>query len=877
MLRAWLTRLRSMLERRRLDEEMDEEIRAHLELATEEYLRRGMSPEDARRAALRSFGGVEQVRERHREQRAFSFLDDIARDLRLAARTLGKERGFAVTAILTLTIAIGANTAIVSVVDAVLLRPLPYPDPDEVVTLGLRRSTGERTQGQFTVAAYGLLRDENESFQDLGAYTTSQAALTGAGEPMHASVSAVTNSVFAVLGLSPLVGRLPAAEEDLPAGPRVVVLSHGLWTTRFESDPAVVGRTIELNDTIRNVIGVMPEGFGFPSERVDAWVPLGLDPATQDTRAFVFRLVGRLRPGATPASASSDVDRLVRRLPEVGHASRALTTYLEGDASILPIKEDQVGDSRRLLLVLLGAVSLLLLIAFSNVAALFIVRAEERSQQRVVRSALGASRRRLVQHALGEALLVSLVGGLGGLLLALAGARALVDLAPDSIPRLDGVGLGTTVLSHTIGVSVLTAILFAVLPTLATRSTHGAGIALSAAGRSATAGRDRLRLRSALVAAQVGLAVVLLIGSMLVVRSYGRLRSVDPGFDPTSLVTFGLVLPATRYSGPEAVELAQRLVGSLRALPDVESAALSTGLPVTPLQAAVTLGIEGYPNDALSFVIRWVTPGYFEAMGIPVVAGRTMRADDFANSRGWFVTEAFAEEYIGDAASTVGRRIGPREVDPEVVGVVGDDQIRGLDIPTEAAVYAPMGTLARTRPMSAVVRTRSAVADIAPILRRTVAQLDPELPLIDIRPMEEIISESYAVSRTRFAMLLLVLCALVALGLGAVGIYGLISYAVSRRTSEIGVRIALGATSGRILARFAAMGVMPAVAGIAGGIVIAVLGSRALSSLLFQTDRLEPSTFLAGPAVLLAVAVIACAVPTRRAIAIDPMRALRSE
>jgi predicted permease len=877
MLRPWLSRLQSMLDRRRLDEEMDEEIRTHLEMATEEYMREGMSPEDARRAARKSFGGVEQVRERQREARGFSWLDGVARDSRLAARTLSRERGFTLTAVLTLAIAIGANTAIVSVVDAVLLRPLPYPDAEEIVTVGLRRPTGDRTQARFSVAGYRFFRDENQSFEELGLYNTAQLALSGSGEPMQASVSRMTNSAFTVLSVSPQLGRFPTDEQDVHGGRRVALLSHELWSARFGSDPGVVGRTIELNDTIREVVGVMPAEFGFPSRRIDVWVPLQLDPSSQDARSLSYSIIGRLRADATPESASADADRLIQRLPEVGHSPLLLTTVLEGQASLLPLKEDLVGGSRDLLLVVLGAVSMVLLIALSNVATLFIVRAEERTQQRAVRSALGASRLRLVQHALSEAVLLALAGGLGGVLLAFTGTRVLVALAPPSIPRLEGVGLSGAVLAYATAVSLVAALTFALVPALATPFTRRPASALLAAGRNATAGRERLRIRSVLLATEVALAVMLLIGSGLMVRSYAKLRSVDPGFDPTNLVTFGLVLPATRYSNAEAFDLYQRLVTSLRMLPNVESAAVTTGLPVTPAQASYRLDIEDFPEGTDPFVVRRVTPGYFETMGIPIVAGRTMLPEDADDFR-VFVTASFAELYW-PGASALGKRIGAGGIWHEVVGVAADDQIRGLDIPMEEAAYVPIGVAfsSSVQPVSVVVRTRGGGTNVAPLLRRVVGTLDPELPLIEISSMDEVISGSYAVSRTSFAMLLLVLAAAVALVLGAVGIYGVVAYVVSRRTSEIGVRIALGASSADVWSRVVGTGVLPALAGVAGGIVVAIMGSRVLAALLFETSPLEPSTFVAGPAVLLVVATAACVVPARRALRVDPARVLRSE
>jgi predicted permease len=876
MLGRWIQRIRMTFARSRLDAELDEEIRTHLEMATEEYVRQGMSLADARRAARRSFGGVEQVRERHREARGLPWLDDLVRDVQLAARTLLKERGFTITAVVTLTIGIGANTAIVSVVDAVLLRSLPYPDSERVVTVGLLRDGG-RAAARLSAAGYRFFREENQSFQELGVHSTAPMSLLGSGEPIQASVSAMTISAFAILSMPPRLGRLPSAEEDLPEARRVVLLSHDLWSARFGSDPQVLGRTIELNDTIREVIGVMPPDFAFPSRAIDAWVPMRLDLSDPNSPSLPYYLFGRLRTDATPESASADVDRLIQRLPEVGLAQVWIDTVLSGVVSVRTLKEDLVGQSRDLLVVVLAAVSLVLLIALSNVATLFIVRAEERVQQRVVRAALGASRRRLVLHALSEALLLTLAGAMGGLLLAFAGTKVLVSMAPPSIPRLDGVGINRPVLGYAAAVSAAAGVAFALLPVWGIRSARRLQPALSGVGRNATAGPGPLRLRGALVSAEVALAVVLVIGSGLMVRSYASLRSVDPGFDPENVTTFGLVLPSTRYSNEDAAALYLRLVARLRTLSSVESAGVTTGLPMTPAQRAYRLNIEDFPDGSDTFVMRWVTPGYFETMGIPVVSGRTMLRED-TNEFTLFISASLAEQYWS-TVSAIGRRMGPGGLRAEIVGVVGDDRIRGLDIPIEGGVYVPMGAPSSPSVLSVsvVVRTGEDTRDLMPLLRREVGRLDSELPLIDIRSMHEVISGSYAVSRTSFATLLFVISAFVALVLGAVGIYGVIAYSVSRRTAEIGVRIALGATSGSIFSRVVSAGMVPALLGVAAGLAIAVLGSRWLSSLLFETNRLDLATFLAGPAVLLLAAGVACIVPTRRALRVDPVKALRIE
>jgi len=875
MLGAWLRRLAALFTRRRLDAELDEEIRIHLEMATEEYVRRGMSQEDAQREARRAFGGVEQMRERHREARGLPWLDHVLRDLQLAARTLLRDRGFTLTVIVTLAVAIGADAAIFSVVDAVLLRPLPYPDAERVVSVGREGQVAQ--PGAFTDPQYRQFREQGRAFQEVGAYRTAESTLTDGGEPMRASVGLMTNSAFATLAVSPQRGRLPTDEEDLPGGPPVVVISHALWVARFNVAPSAVGATIELNDTTRQVIGVMPPEFDFPSERTDVWIPLQIDPASQDPRRWNL-LVARLGEGVTLQDGSADADRIVQATQEPAPGS-PVRRY-----DVVPLKDRMIGDSQRLLLVVFGGMSLVLLIALANVAGLFVVRGEGRSRQTAVRAALGASRRRLAQHALSESVLLALAGGFTGLMLAHVGARVLVAIGPASVPRLEGVGVSWTVVGCTVAAAVLAGLAFGLVPSLAARPDAGLAPSLSAGGRGATVGGDRLRLRGLLVVTQVALAVALVIGSGLMVRSYGELASVDPGFDGSDVTSFGLVLPAGRYDNASANELYRELVERLRARPGVEAAAVTTVLPVSPFGGnprmfgpSYQLQVDGVADSVDVFPVRWVTPGYFEALRIPIVSGRTMLPEDREAFR-LFISRSFAERYW-PGGSAIGQRMGFGGATwASVVGVVGDVHLHSLDAPSEEAAYLPMGSPSPSiLSVSVVVRTNGRDADLPGVIRSEVRALDPDVPVIDMQSMGELVAGTFAMSRARFAMLVLAVAALVALSLGAVGIYGVIAYVVSQRRQEIGVRMALGARSSHILSRIVGRSLAPAALGVAAGVGTGVLGGRVLASLLFQTSPLDAATFVAGPAVLLAVAVAACVVPARRAMAIDPAEALRSE
>ena len=525
-----------------------------------------------------------------------SWLDfeSILEDVKIAFRVSAKAPGFAVIAILTLAVAIGANTAIFSIVDAVLLSPLPYPDADEIVTLGLDRPDFGRGELGFSDAGFWHFLEKNRSFQDFGAYQSTELPLTGDGEPTQLSVGVMTNGAYAVLGIPAFRGRLPDEEEDIAGGPLVTVLSYGLWAARFGSNPNVIGSTIQLDDRTREVIGVMPFDFAFPSSEIDLWIPLQLDPASQNIGLIRHRVIARLRGNATLESAATDADNLVQRLGEVGYGPGWFDGVFAGQAYAQTLKEYVVGDSRRSLLIVLGAVSFVLLIACANVANLFLVRAEGRVRQTAVRAALGATRRRIIQYVLTESVLLALIGGLGGLVLAFAGIRVLTATSPASIPRLDDVGISATVFWYTAGMSVLVGLFFGVLPTLQTGSAK-LRAALTDGGRGSTVGRDRIRVRELLVVTEVALALVLLIGSGLMVRSFQELGSVDPGFDPGGVVTFGLTLPATRYSDVDAeARFFDQLLERVRALPGVEAAGATTNLPLRP-GPAYTVYIEEFP------------------------------------------------------------------------------------------------------------------------------------------------------------------------------------------------------------------------------------------------------------------------------------------
>lgn len=808
-------------------------------------------------------------------------MGSILQDIKIAFRVLAKAPGFTFVAIVTLAVAIGANTAIFSVVDAVLLRPLAYPDAEEIITITLDASGAGVPELPFSDRGYWHFREQNRTFDELGGYGSALLALTGNGEATQLSVGLMTNSAYEVLGISPLRGRLPSDEEDISGGPLVTVLSHGLWVSRFGSDPGVIGTTIQLDERTREVIGVMPPEFAFPSNETDLWVPRQMNPASQNFGGHGIPVIARLRDGATVETATADAESLIQRFEEAGYGPEWLSNVFTGLATVQTLKEGMVGDSRQPLLIVMGTVAFVLLIACGNVANLFLVRAEGRVRETAVRTALGAKRSRLVQYVLTESVLLALIGGLGGLVLAYAGIRVLVAIGPASIPRLDGVGISATVFWFTAGASLLSGLLFAVLPTIQTGS-RKVRAALTDGGRGSGVGRDRLRIRSLLVVTQVALALVLLIGSGLMVRSFQELRAVDPGFNPGGVVTFGLRLPAVRYTDADATtQFFDELLERVRALPGVEAAGATSGLPLAGGGPVLATEIEEFPTppDGFppAFSIRWVTPGYFETMRIPIVSGRTVEPRDHQERLGQLFISASLKEQYWPNTSSIGKRIRATGLWGDVAGVVGDIHAAGLDAPPAQTIYIPVrDTLNRPqRAMSLAVRTGGNPLDLVPLLRREVGALDPTLPLSNVETMDAVVGDS--MSRTTFTMSLLVLAAFVALFLGSIGIYGVISYVVSQRTSELGVRMALGADSRNIRSLVLKKGMIPAVIGIGLGLVGAALMSRTLTTLLYGISPFDSFTFIAGPIIFLAVAVLACIIPAQRAAGIDPADALRDD
>ena len=678
----------------------------------------------------------------------------------------------------------------------------------------------------------------------------------------------------------PQRGRFPSAEEDVPDGPAVALISHGLWTNRFGSDQDMIGKTIEMNGRSWEVVGVMPDGYDFPTRETDVWIPRQLDPASENFGGHHLSGIARLSPGMTIEAATLDAKSLIARFDEVGYGPAWFEGVFSGEASVRSWKEGLVGDAREPLLILLGTVGFVLLIACSNLANLLLVRAETRTRERAVRMALGSGRGRLIQYVLTESVLLSLLGGALGIGLAYAGTRVLVAFGPVSVPRLHEVGINGTVLLFTTGVAVFAGLLFGFLPALKAGSKKTLNV-LRDGGRGSTVGRDRHRIRSLLVMGQVALSLVLLVGSGLLVRSYQQLRAVDPGFH-SGAMTFRLSPPPNKYPDAEATaQFYDQLIQALEAIPGATSAGGINNLPLTGGGAVLTAQIDEFPIEEgefpPTFLARRVTPGYFGVMGIPLIEGREFTADDHnARTGSIIISESIKREFWPEV-SAIGKRITTAGAPARVVGVVADVHDTGLETPAEQFAYKPMldSIGGGVRPMMMVVRTDLDPNQLIPDIRAAVNELDPALPIIEMKSLDDIVSDS--LSRTSFTMTLLMLASLIALFLGAVGVYGVLSYVAAQRTPEMGVRLALGADGPAVGKIILSQGLVLAGVGVAVGLGGAVALSGVLSSLLFAVSPLDPITLVTVSGIFLGVAGLASAVPAARAARTQPAIALRGD
>jgi putative ABC transport system permease protein len=800
----------------------------------------------------------------------------LLQDVRYGLRALRRNEGFAAVAILTLSLGIGANTAIFSVVNGVLLRPLPYPEPERLYTLWHKALNGEYTRGAVSPGNFDDWRRGSTTFNAMAAYRWTNASLAGHGEPMRLAGIRSMGSIFEVLQTPPLLGRTFAGVDDEPSAAPVVVLGYSTWQRVFGGDPGVIGRSILIDNRATTVVGVMPLEFRFPDRDAEFWMPSGFPSDLRQSRTEYFlQVVARLRPGASASAGSAELESIMARARQAHPQANENVTV-----AVRPFDEDLTRNVRTRLLVLMGAVTLVLLIAAGNVGNLLLARAATRGREIALRQALGAGRARLVRQLLTESLLLGILGGAAGLGVAAVLLDLLRALLPADLPRLDEVTIDASVLAFTMLVSLAAGVLFGLVPALqlAGRTTVGAM-------REGARGTGRHRLRGALVISELALAVVLLTGAGLLLKSFSRLQQVDPGFQTARLVTFRVSLPESRY--PEharRLQFFQRALEGVRRLPGVTSAAIVDRVPVAGGGSGAWLNISGrpLPPNQTPPVVRYqvVSPEYFRTMGIRLVRGRLLTEDDRADHAPSVVISRSLARRFWPSEDPIGRTVvlGPLKgpfPPTAVVGIVEDVKLEGLDAETPAIVYLPHAVMPLFGNFDFVVRTAGDLTGVARAATRQIQALDPTLPVFSVGSLEEVVQASIA--PTRSSMLLLVLFAIVAVVLAAIGVFGVVSFVVSQRVREIGIRMALGADPAGVRRLILGQGMRQAVAGIILGIAGSLALTRVMGTLLFGVSPTDPATFAMAAAALLGVAALACYVPARRATRIDPTVALRAE
>lgn len=892
--------LRSLLRRDRLEDDVAEELEFHIAMRTEEFIARGMTPETARAEALKRFGSVDTYRRQThmidedmaRERRRTELWDMARRETRQALRSLARSPAFAVMAVLTLALGIGATTALYSVVDAVVLRPLPYEAPEALVWVDspVPGVTPEARWG-MSEAGYFHVNWEARSFTALGAFFLESGSLATDEGAVRVDAAYASASLMDVLHARPALGRLITRDGDVPGAPRIAVLGYDFWVRRYGADPGVLGRTLRLDDQPTEVVGVMAPGLHLPDDTVDLWVPLRLDPAKPPENSHWLSVIARLRDGVTPVQAQAELSGLTARFPELFPRaySEDFMRHTGFTTQVTPLARHVVGEVDRVLWILLGSVGLVLLIACANVANLFLVRSEARRRELAVRSALGAGRGDLAWHALTESLLLCVLAGGLGLFLAYGALRLLLMLEPSGLPRLQEVGLGWHGVAFAAALSVMAGLVFGLFP-LARGGKDLA--ALRASGRGLTSSRRRNLVRGGMVVGQVGLAVVLLAAAGLMLRSYWTLHRVDPGFAPGNALTFDLVLPGTRYRDyEEANRFHRELLSRLEALPGVTSVGASTQLPLRNFDWCAAIFAEGTgarSGDAVPCLpAARTSPGYFQALGIPLLRGRELTWSDLeGKADGVVVTKALADR-LWPGEDALGKGIRGHGHGPpyyRVIGVTGELRGHGLDKPPSEAVFFPLAPAeglrlwGPVRDVTVVVRTATTHPEaLSPEVRRIVAELDASVSLANVESLERVVAKSPSVARASFTLFLLGIAGGMALLLSAVGLYGVIAFIVGQRRGEMGIRLALGARAAQV----AGLVVFQSLRFTALGIVLGLFGALAmgqvLAALLFEVSATDPVVLTAVCALLVTLSVLASYGPARRAARVDPAEVLRSE
>lgn len=882
-------RLRSLFRRKAVETELSDELRDHLERKTREFVAGGLAPEEARRKAMREFGGVEQSKENCRDARRVNYIEDFLQDVRHGVRVLRKNPGFTLVAVLTLALGIGANTAIFSVVNTVMLRPLPYPNADRLILLNeTAENRGRVDMMSVSWQDYLDWQKQARCFQYLGIFRNQNLTLTGFDQAERLNGAMASSDVFNALGIPPLLGRAFVEEEDKAGAAPVAILSERLWRNRFSASPDIINRTITLDGINYTVIGVMPASMRFPSTLTDIWVPLGLYvngmPSSRDNHPGLTA-AALLKPDVSVQQGFSEMETIARRIgdqfPDTNSSVRVRITTLY---------MNMVGNIRSSLVVLLATVLFVLLIACVNLANMTLARGEGRLRELAVRSALGASRGRLVRQLLVESFLLALTGASLGIAWAWMALRVLVASQLSSLPRVDLISIDLPVLGFTLAVTLLVAVLFGLWPALRISSPR----AQASIKQSTQVLSPRAGLRPLLVVAEVGLAMVLLVGAALMIRTFSSLANVALGFRPEHVVTMRLSLPSRNYSTAQWVTFYRNLLERVDALPGVQAAGVSSLTPLAGGGSESGIFTEPLPKDARNngpgCTFGAVSGGYFDAMGIQLLRGRTFTEHDSADSEPVIVVDEAAVRAFWPDEDPIGRRVafefrGKSIADPQpiwrkVVGVVRT--VRHYDLTSlnsRLQVYVPYAQPPfwyTTLPaMTLMVRTGTSPETLVNAVRPEVAALDPAIPVFSVRTMTEYVNG--VLEQPRLSMALMASFGGLALLMAIGGIYGVLSYSVSQRTREIGIRMALGATRGQILGFIMQQGLILSLTGVALGVMAALASMRLIRSLLFGVSVTDAATYLLVPAVLLTVAMAATFIPARRATRIDPFNALRHE
>lgn len=878
-LKSLWTRLWGTILRRRGDEELAAELESHLQLHMDDNLRSGLQPDEARRQALLKLGGLEQAKEIYRERQRLLWLDALWQDLRFSFRLLRKNPGFATIAVVTLALGIGANTAVFSVVKTVLLAGLPYKQPDRIVAVWTANAARDGESHPSTAADFAIWKQRNTVFEDLAPSYDDEKTLTGEGAPQLLIGYAVSASYLRILGVQPQLGRLYTDQEDRPGGTKVALLSNHLWRTTFHADPKILGRSITLDGAAYTVIGVMPPAFNYPMT-VEVWTPAAMAPSTaNDFKHRYVRILGRLKPGITLEAAQRAINEIESQIaaahPDTDTGNRVV---------LRPLREQLVGDIRNPLLILMAAAGLVLLIACANTAGLSLARNAERQKELAVRLSLGATQWRLLRQFTAESFLLALMGGAAGTLLALGGTHLLLALFPNdvanlNIPKVTQIPMDRGVFLFALAITLLTALLFGIAPVLkATRATTNS--AMKEPARGSTSTRWASRSRSGIVIAEIALSLMLLTAAGLIVASFQKVMDASLGFQPDHVLSVQVILPPRRYE--KARTFVENVLRKINALPGVKSAAATNFLPLSGFWGTSNILIRGEQppknGQAPQADHRIMTPGYLETMKIPLLRGRSFTEEDRAgNAQVAMINQTLAKLYF-HGRDPIGKELnlGTPEQPSwwRIIGITGDVKAFGQDQPTHADIYQPFSQ--QPFPIIAfTLRTEADPSAMTKAAEQAIWSVDPDQPVFKAISMDALADQTLAVRRA--SSMLISGFAILALLLACIGIYGVMAYAVARRTQEIGVRMALGAQRSDVLRMILGFGLRLALAGVAIGLTAAFATSRLLASLLFQVSAVNPFIFALASIVLVSTTVTASLLPARRATFIDPMQALRTE